>query len=187
MEKQLFIGGFGGQGVALLGKMIGECAAMEGLDCAYFPEYEPQVRGGSTLCTVVTSTEQVECPVLEKFDFLVALDQRTWDEHKNRIKHGGILLVNSDLVHFEDTSDEKALLNDVKVVEIPINTISNELGNDMVANIAMLGAIWKTSEIVSEDSLKNNIINKFIGKDDVIEINLKAFDKGAEEASAQLA
>lgn len=186
MEKQLFIGGFGGQGVALVGKMIGECAAEEGVDCAVFPEYEPQMRNAATLVTIVTSTEQVESPILEKFDYIVAFDQRTWDEHRNRIKQGGILLINSDLVHFKDTSADKTLLNEVKVVEVPINTIAKELGNDKTANIVMLGAICKVSEIVGKDSLKNILKKHFIGKEKIIRINFEAFDKGFEIASAQL-
>ena len=39
MINRLMIAGFGGQGVMMIGKLIGECAMEQGLYATFFPSY----------------------------------------------------------------------------------------------------------------------------------------------------
>ena len=176
MEKQLFIGGFGGQGAALIGKMIGYAAATENKDSAFFPEYETAMRGGASNCTVIVSDEKIRSVVLEQFDCVVAMDNRTATEHLGRVKTGGCLIVNTSLV--KDTIQR----HDIRIVEIPMNDMAEELGNERTANIIMLGAINAVMGMVDNKSLEHKIESQFAGKQNVVDLNLKAFKMGAEIA-----
>jgi 2-oxoglutarate ferredoxin oxidoreductase subunit gamma len=172
MEKQLFIGGFGGQGAALIGKMIGYAAAVENKDSAFFPEYETAMRGGASNCTVIVSDQKIQSVVLEQFDYVVAMDKRTLNEHLNRVKTGGTLLVNTSLV--KEPIDRE----DIRIVEVPMNDMADELGNDKTANIIMLGAIAAITGMVEKESLIKKIASQFAGKEKVIALNIQAFEKG---------
>ena len=178
MEKQLFIGGFGGQGAAVIGKIIGYAAATEGKDSAFFPEYETAMRGGASNCSVIVSDEKIKSVVLEGFDYIAALDKRTVDEHLNRVKTGGTLIVNTSLVK---DPVERA---DIKVIEIPMNDMAEELGNEKTANIVMLGAIAAVTDMVKNETLVEKISKQFAGKEKVIALNIKAFEAGFNAVNA---
>lgn len=179
MEKQLFIGGFGGQGAALIGKMIGYAAATEGKDSAFFPEYETAMRGGASNCSVIVSDETIKSIVLEQFDYIAALDKRTVTDHLDRVKTGGTLILNSSLVK------DPVQRTDIKIVKIPMNDLADDLGNEKTANIIMLGAINAVADMVDDASLIRKIESQFAGKDKVIALNIKAFETGANAAKAE--
>lgn len=172
MEKQLFIGGFGGQGAALIGKMIGYAAAVEEKDSAFFPEYETAMRGGASNCTVIVSDEKIKSVVLEQFDVIAAMDKRTVAEHLNRVKTGGTLIVNTSLVK------DPVVREDIKIIDLPMNDMADELGNEKTANIVMLGAIAAVTGMVKKETLIHKIESQFEGKEKVIALNIKAFEKG---------
>lgn len=47
MLTSLLVAGFGGQGVMVIGKLIGECAFDQGLHVTFLPSYGPEQRGGT--------------------------------------------------------------------------------------------------------------------------------------------
>ncbi len=180
MEKQLFIGGFGGQGVMLIAKMLGKASASEGRDCTFFPEYEPAMRGGSSFATVITSDEPVHSVVLPSVEYMCVLDNRTFQQQMHRVRRGGIVLINSDLI------SEKYNNDDVKSVYVPMISIAEELGNERLQNVVMLGAIWAVTHMCGKEALIKEIEKTFAGKEHLIELNKKAFERGSETAASQL-
>ncbi|MBQ3924166.1 MAG: 2-oxoacid:acceptor oxidoreductase family protein, partial [Firmicutes bacterium] len=50
--KRIFIAGFGGQGVLLIGQMIAYAAMFEDKEVSWMPSYGPEMRGGTANCTV---------------------------------------------------------------------------------------------------------------------------------------
>lgn len=174
MEKQLFIGGFGGQGVAVIGKLIGKAATRDGLHASYFPEYGVQMRNGTTWATVIASDAAIPSVCLSKFEYMAVMDKVTYHNQRQRIIPGGTMILNTSLV--KDTVDR----TDITVYQVPVNDIAAELGNDKTANIVMLGAIWAATQMCSKESLISEIENMFAGKEKVIELNKRAFDKGAQ-------
>ena len=59
MINRLMIAGFGGQGVMMIGKLIGECAMEQGLYATFFPSYGAEQRGGTANCTVIQSDRMI--------------------------------------------------------------------------------------------------------------------------------
>jgi 2-oxoglutarate ferredoxin oxidoreductase subunit gamma len=50
--KRIFIAGFGGQGVLLIGQMLAYAAMFEDKEVSWMPSYGPEMRGGTANCTV---------------------------------------------------------------------------------------------------------------------------------------
>ena len=53
--KKVFVAGFGGQGVLLIGQMLAYAAMYEGKEATWMPSYGPEMRGGTANCTVCVS------------------------------------------------------------------------------------------------------------------------------------
>ena len=80
------------------------------------------------------------------------------------------MLLNKSLVKQNATRD------DIKVVEVPVNELAVELGNARVANVIMLGAFVRATNVVSEGSVEK-VIEQTIGARgaELRDINMKAF------------
>jgi len=66
----------------------------------------------------------------------------------------------------------------VEIIQIPARDIAVKLGNQIVANMVMLGALSKRSEMVSLDLLKD-AVNTYM-RESMRDINLKALQQGNE-------
>ena len=62
MINRLMIAGFGGQGVMMIGKLIGQCAMEQDLNATFFPSYGAEQRGGTANCTVIQSDRMIGSP-----------------------------------------------------------------------------------------------------------------------------
>ena len=154
--KTIFAG-FGGQGVLSMGLNLAQAAMLEGKYVTYLPSYGAEVRGGTANCTVAISDEEIASPVASSPEFIIAMNQPSLVRFQNQIQSGGLFFVNSSLVEVEISR------GDVDIVSVPANSIAEELGNPRSANMVMLGAFTKKSNIVSlssmieglKDALKN--------------------------------
>ena len=59
MRLDVFIAGFGGQGVLLAGNLLSLAAIAEGKNVSFFPSYGVEKRGGAAMCTVVIADGEV--------------------------------------------------------------------------------------------------------------------------------
>ena len=73
------------------------------------------------------------------------------------LRPGGLLLVNSSLVH------EREYRDDIKVVKVPMTEIAAEHENPKGANIVMMGAMAANSDLFTEDDLER-LTNEFFEK-----------------------
>ncbi|MEO0292467.1 MAG: 2-oxoacid:acceptor oxidoreductase family protein, partial [candidate division WOR-3 bacterium] len=96
----------------------------------------------------------------------------------NKIKKNGILIYDSDLVTLN--LDRK----DLELYPIPATRKAEELGNKLVANSIMLGALHRITGVCSEEALKKSI--KASVKKDYAEVNIKAFELGINLAEEVL-
>ncbi len=171
MKRKLFFAGSGGQGTLALGQMIAKAAMDEGKEVTWLPSYGPEMRGGTANCTVVVSDKAISCPLINDADVLVAMNLPSLRKFENMVNPGGVILMNTSLI------PEKCLRDDVKVVEIPCNDLAKELGNEKCANIIMLGAILKETEIVSLETIHEQLEHMFSGrKAAFLPLNKKALD-----------
>lgn len=171
--KTIFAG-FGGQGVLSMGLSLTQSAMLEGKNVTYLPSYGAEVRGGTANCTVAISDEDIASPVASSPEFIVVMNQPSLVRFQNQVQSGGVLLVNSSLVEADISR------GDIDVVSVPANAIAEELGSPRSANMVMLGAFTKKSNLVSLSSVIEELKNTLKNKQKLIAINKKALTAGYE-------
>lgn len=181
MLSSLLVAGFGGQGVMVIGKLIGECAFMKGLNVTFLPSYGPEQRGGTANCTVMISDRAIGSVVSEELDVLCAMNQPSLEKFISHVKTGGIVMINSSNVKRE--SIER---NDVKIIEVAADQVAYELGSTKVANVVMLAVYAAASKVMPIDEVENLVMQKLSRKPQFLEMNRQAFRKGVEIANAQM-
>jgi 2-oxoglutarate ferredoxin oxidoreductase subunit gamma len=164
--------GFGGQGVLSMGLTLAQAAMQEGKHVTYLPSYGAEVRGGTANCTVAVSDEEIASPVASSPEFVVAMNQPSLVRFQNQIQSGGVLFVNSSLV------EREVGRGDIEVVTVPANGIAEEIGSPRSANMVMLGAFAGKSNLVSLDSIFEELANTFKKRSKLIAINQEALTRG---------
>jgi len=143
--KSALIAGSGGQGILFLGKLLAHAAMIAGRNVTWFPSYGAEMRGGTANCTVVISEEIIGSPVVKSPDVLVVLNEASKDRFESRLKEGGLLLMDSSLIH---TPPKR---RDIRTVTVPAAEMASALGSPMSANMVMLGALLDGEGLISEE------------------------------------
>jgi 2-oxoglutarate ferredoxin oxidoreductase subunit gamma len=169
--KTIFAG-FGGQGVLSMGLNLAQAAMVEGKNVTYLPSYGVEVRGGTAYCTVAVSDEAIASPVASSPEFVVAMNQPSLVKFQNRIASGGLLFINSSLIEAESPR------GDIEVVQVAASGIAEELGSAKSANMIMLGALIRKSNLVSISTLIEGLKDTFNTKRKLIAINKRALMAG---------
>ncbi len=164
--------GFGGQGVLSMGLNLAQAALMEGKNVTYLPSYGVEVRGGTANCTVAISDEEIASPVASSPDFVVAMNQPSLVRFQNQVHSGGVLFLNSSLIEAQISR------GDIEIVAVPANSMAEELGNPQSANMVMLGAFIKKSNLVSLSTLIEALGKTLKKKEKLAAINKKALMAG---------
>lgn len=175
MTRKIVMAGFGGQGVMAMGQLISYAGMLEGKHVSWYPSYGPEMRGGAANCSVVVSEELVGSPIIAVADDVIVMNEPSLSMFESHVRPGGNLFINSSLVKKETTR------TDINVVKIPVNDIAIDLGNARVANMVMLGAYLKVTELVKVESVIQ-AFTKVYGdkKKKLLPINEKAIEFGGE-------
>ena len=147
MAHEVIISGFGGQGVMSLGQLLTYAGMLEGKNVSWLPSYGPEMRGGTAHCSVILTEELVGSPIVTEATAVIAMNLPSLEKFEKTILAEGLLIINSSLV------DSKTTRDDIDVIYIPANEIADELGNNRVANMVMLGAYLEKTRVVSPDSI----------------------------------
>lgn len=169
--KTIFAG-FGGQGVLSMGLNLAQAAMLEGKYITYLPAYGAEVRGGTANCTVAVSDEEIASPVASSPEFIVAMNQPSLIRFQNQIESGGLFFINSSLIEAEIPR------GDIDIVKVPANSIAEELGSPRSANMVMLGAFTRKSNLVSLSTVIEALKDTLKNKQKLIAINKKALQAG---------
>jgi len=173
MLTELRITGFGGQGVIRFGYLLGKAASIyDGKQATMTQSFGPEARGSACSSQVVISDDRVLYPYITVPHVVVAMSQEGFSKHGENIKEGGTLVIDQDLVKPEATK------KGIKVFVIPSTRFAEDMGAKIVANIVMFGFFTAVTNLVRAESAKKAIESSF--KEKLIEMNLKAFDRGYE-------
>lgn len=179
MRHDLFLSGFGGQGVLLAGNLLSYAAIREGKNVSFFPAYGVEKRGGAAMCTVVIADGEVGSPVVGNPSTSILLNQLSYDKYLPKVVSGGVCIANSSLVDIATVSR-----TDVELVSIPMNEIANSLGDPRMLNMVALGAYVAKTGAVSMDSLYEALKDALPERNHrFIPANIKAIEAGAERVS----
>ncbi|ORX23535.1 2-oxoacid:ferredoxin oxidoreductase subunit gamma [Thermoanaerobacterium sp. PSU-2] len=175
MNEKIIFAGFGGQGIMSMGLIMSYAGMMDGKNVSWLPSYGPEMRGGTANCHVTISDEPVGSPIINEATVVIAMNRPSLEKYEKYVVPGGKLFINTSLIK------EKAKRNDIEVYEIAANDIANEIGNLKIANMVILGALIKATNITKiESTLKALVEVLGPSKEHLVSINEKALEKGAE-------
>ncbi|MCR4431139.1 MAG: 2-oxoacid:acceptor oxidoreductase family protein [Tepidanaerobacteraceae bacterium] len=175
MRQEIIFAGFGGQGIMLMGKVLAYAAMLENKKVIFLPSYGSEMRGGTANCTVIISDDEIESPIAENPNLLVAMNRPSLQKFEMNVITGGCILINSSMI------DQHTSRDDVIKKKIPANTLAAELGNEKVANMIALGSVLELTGCVSKDSiilaLKKSLAPRH---HDILPLNKAALEIGSE-------
>ncbi len=176
MYEQIIFAGFGGQGIQSMSKILAKAAMDAGKEVSWMPAYGGAMRGGTSNVTVMIADEPIGSPMPNIGDITVAvvMNNPSMTKFEEYVEPGGLLLVNSSLI------DIKPTRTDIEIINVPVNDIASNLGNDKVANMIMLGCLLEKKKMVDMSVLENYIDVLFASKPQVIALNHEAVKCGAE-------
>ena len=179
MRHDVFISGYGGQGVLLAGNLLSYAAIHEGMNVSFFPVYGVEKRGGSAMCTVVFADGDTGSPVVGHPSVSVILNQLSFDKYAARVKPGGICIINSTQV----TADGVELTG-VKLIKIPMNEIALDLGDSRMVNMVACGAYIAATGALQLQSLEDGLKKALPERNHkLIPANVKAIQAGFDTVS----
>ena len=170
---ELRLSGAGGHGLLLAGKVIAEAAVIyDGRTATQAQSYGPEARGGISRSDVVISDGDIDFPVANRLDFLLAMTQESVDAYIADVKSGGTVLVDGALV-------ESIPKGDYRVVRAPImETARDRVGRPITANLVAVGLIAGLTNVVTVPALESAVRARVPrGTEDA---NLTAFHAGLE-------
>ncbi len=172
----MILAGFGGQGILFAGKVIAYGGLMEDKEISWLPSYGPEMRGGTANCSVCISDKAIGSPLVTAPNALIAMNLPSFDKFIDTVVPGGTVVVDSFLI------DKKVDSEDVKAFYVPATKLAEENGLKGLANIILVGKLFKELGFCSEESLYK-AIEKCVParKANMLELNKKAIKIGMEQ------
>jgi len=171
MKQNILISGTGGQGIVAAGAFLGQALFAQGLEVMFSRSYGASARGGACKSEVMVSDKLINDLQFEDTDVLMCLSLPAFKKYLPIAKPGSLVIVDS---HVYERAGE--VRDDVEIVQIPARDMAVGLGNQIVANMVMLGNLAKHSEVVSLDLLKEAVMARM--KESMRDINIKALESG---------
>ena len=164
--------GAGEQGLLQAARILAEAAAIyDDKNAAESCSYGPEARGGASSTNLVVADRPIDYPFVQEADILVALSQEAYTRFRDETKPEAIVIIDEDLVQ---PSPKDTCL------KVPATKLAEDLGRRIVANVVMLGFFTAATSLVERESIEDAI--KSSVRENVIELNMKAFTVGYEYA-----
>jgi len=171
MQKNILISGTGGQGIIAAGRFLSQALFMKGYEIMFSRSYGASARGGACMSQIMVSDDVINDLQFESTDILISLSLPAFKKYLPLAKTGSLVLVEATV--YERANETRS---DVEIIKIPARKIAVGLGNQIVANMVMLGALAKLSDVVRLDLLKEAVHANM--RESMREINLKALQLG---------
>jgi 2-oxoglutarate ferredoxin oxidoreductase subunit gamma len=173
MNSKIVIAGFGGQGIILAGKLLAYSAMLEGKEVTNFPSYGAEVRGGTCNCAVIVSDNMIASPIIDTPDILIVLNQPSKIKFESKLKENGIIILNSSIIN------EKTVKSNIKAYSVDATNLAATLGNTKIANMVMLGAFAKITNLIKLETIINALSEVISARNkSLIDLNKKALEEG---------
>ena len=169
----ILLAGFGGQGILFAGKFLAYSGLYEEKEISWLPSYGPEMRGGTSNCSVIISDSPVGSPIVNNPDVLLVMNMPSLDKFENAVVPGGKIFVDSTLI------ERKVQRDDLEVFDVPATKMAADAGVPTLANMILVGKIIKETAIVSFDNMereKKKVVSA--RKPELLELNKKALDAG---------
>jgi 2-oxoglutarate ferredoxin oxidoreductase subunit gamma len=178
MQTEIFLAGFGGQGVMFAGQVLSYAAMDIGKEVTWIPSYGPEMRGGTANCTVVIADEEIGSPLVLNPPAVIVMNLPSLDKYEPVVKPGGVLIINSSMV------DRDVTRKDITWVSLPCNEIAEEAGDRRMANIVATGALLALMPVLSLDEIAAALTAHMPGRHkQLLPRNIDALKRGADYAT----
>jgi 2-oxoglutarate ferredoxin oxidoreductase subunit gamma len=162
--------GFGGQGIVLSAVVFGSAATTQaGLEAVQTQSYGSEARGGECQAELIISEQPIDSPLADQVDILVARSQPAFERYVDRVRPGGTVILDPQLVDHPECGD-------FEVLEVPAAEIASQMGNQIVANMVTLGYLQQASGLLSaadlDEAIRSTVPEMFV------ELNLLAAERG---------
>lgn len=169
MVKNFIISGSGGQGILSIGSILANIFMLSGKFVTYCPCYGAEMRGGAVNCEITTSDSEIYCGQNSQVDYVVALNQTSFDKFISKVKENGTIIVNSSMAKIEKTR------KDIKYIFAPLSQEAMKLGNIKMANSVALGILSKLIGELQLETVKEAYKKILKNKDELIAKNIEAY------------
>jgi len=143
----------------------------EGLEVAQTQSYGPEARGGACQAGVVVSDEPIDYVKVDVPDELIILNEAAFRKYAPLAGERALILVDSTLV---DVPGDFAR----NIHALPATRLAEDTLQRFVANMVLLGAFSKVSNIVSLDSLIKAVVDVVPPR--FCDVNIQALRLGNE-------
>ncbi len=196
VKLDLIFTGVGGQGVVVLSDIFCEAAMADGYDVAKAEIHGMAQRGGS-ISAHVRIGDSVLSPLIErgKSDVVVGFEILETARALTMLKPQGTVVVNTKYIppcsllpNPPKPLKIEVLLDLIrkracKVYEVDGNKLASKLGNLLIINTILLGAVSALPEVpIKTDSFKQAIAGRL--KEKYVNLNLQAFQLGRESVTS---
>jgi 2-oxoglutarate ferredoxin oxidoreductase subunit gamma len=175
VRTEIRISGFGGQGVALAGYIIGKAASLyQGLEAAMTQAHGPEARGGASSSDIVIADRPIDYPFIQHADILITLSQEAYTRFRPEAKPEATLIIDSGLV---------TPFPEDRPMKIPATQLAEGLGRRIVANVVMLGYFTAMTGVLQREAVEKAIETSV--RQRTLALNLEAFSVGYEYAEVR--
>ena len=190
MKQDIILCGVGGQGILSIATIIGEAATKAGLYLKQAEVHGMSQRGGDVQSNLRLSTAPIYSDLIPQGGTDVVISMEPMESLRYLpylAKTGTIVTSSKPFVNIPNYPDEAAMMAELdalpSVVKLDIESVAKDAGNARGANMVLLGMAAPFIEIVTVEQLRQAIATVFARKgDEIVQANLKAFDKGVEAA-----
>jgi len=171
LDVRVRVAGFGGQGVLLLGEVLAEAGLDAGLEVSWLPSYGPEMRSGTSNCHVRLSNHTIDSPLVTLPDVLVAMNEPSLRKFDANVRPGGWVIYNGE------TFPEDCKRDDVRVLALPFTQIADELGDQRVGNMVMLGVLLEVTGVLPDASI-DAALRRLVKNPRWVELDERALARG---------
>ena len=172
-DLKILIAGFGGQGIQFAGKLLAYIGMYTGKEVSVIPSYGPEMRGGTSNCSVNVSDAPIASPLVVNPEELIAMNLPSFDKFEAACESGAKIFVDSTLI------SRKGVRDDVEYFYVPATGIAGENGFANLANVVLCGKFLKETGLCDLETAAP-IIKKLVPakKPELYELNMKALEIG---------
>jgi len=177
---ELKIGGLGGQGVILMGIIIGKAVSIyDGGNATLTQSFGPEARGSACSAQLVLDDEAVLYPYVSHPNVMVLMSQESYNKFAPELTGDGLMLIEEDLVHPDPQP------NGARIFAIPSTRMAEQLGRKLIQNIVMVGFFTAVTGLVTEKAAREAVKSSVPAGTE--ELNLKAFEAGLQHGKQLVA
>ena len=153
---RVIFSGTRGQGLVSAAIILAEAAVLhENLEAVQSQSYGAAARGGATRADVIIADGPINMPKITQPSILICMTQESYTKFSPLIRPGGLLISDKKFV-----STTRRV--DARQIELPLyQTVVEEIGNPVVLNICVLGALIGMRGIVKKGSVEKVLADKF--------------------------